>query len=457
MTWPPPYMPRLVAIAGRTEEAVARGGAALRLREVLDELGGRRQRPRRPDLRQRRAQRHAPRADGRGRPGGQARHLREAARPRRGRELRDLEGGRRDRRQAHDRVQLPLLSGDPPREAADRRRRARRDLPLPRRAITRSGSWTRSSPRSGGSTRSVAGSGALGDLGAHVIDQSRYLVGEPAAVNGLLRDVHQGAARRHGRRRRRVPGHRRVRERRERDVRGDALRSSAARTRCAGRSTARRARSSSTRSGRTSSRCTSSGSTPGDHAQGFRDVLVSEAYHPYWEHWWPHGHMIGWEDNFVHELLHLLDVRSRRTTPIGPRGATMEDGYRCAEICDAIVRSHETGKRQRSSTGRCEHTRRQARVVTGASQGIGAGDRDRARTGRRNASRSTTRARRREAESTASAIRAGGRHGDRRAGRRRRPAPTSSELAQRAVGEPGAESTSGSTTRPADGEAVPRD
>jgi hypothetical protein len=24
----------------------------------------------------------------------------------------------------------------------------------------------------------------------------------------------------------------------------------------------------------------------------------------------------------------------------------MEDGYRCAEVCDAIVRSHETGQRQ---------------------------------------------------------------------------------------------------------------
>ena len=35
--------------------------------------------------------------------------------------------------------------------------------------------------------KEMAGSGALGDLGAHVIDQSRYLVGEPTAVSGLLR------------------------------------------------------------------------------------------------------------------------------------------------------------------------------------------------------------------------------------------------------------------------------
>ena len=36
----------------------------------------------------------------------------------------------------------------------------------------------------------------------------------------------------------------------------------------------------------------------------------------------------------------------REDTPIGPHGATFEDGYRCAEICDAIVRAHETGQRQ---------------------------------------------------------------------------------------------------------------
>ena len=59
MTWPPPYIPRLVAISGRTEEAVTRGGATIRLREVVDELAGRRRRPGRADLRQRRAERHA--------------------------------------------------------------------------------------------------------------------------------------------------------------------------------------------------------------------------------------------------------------------------------------------------------------------------------------------------------------------------------------------------------------
>jgi predicted dehydrogenase len=77
--------------------------------------------------------------------------------------------------------------------------------------------------------------------------------------------------------------------------------------------------------------------------QGFHDVLVTEGYHPWWENWWPHGHIIGWEHTFVHELTHLLDciVNDR---DIGPYGATFEDGYRAAVICDAILESAASKK-----------------------------------------------------------------------------------------------------------------
>ena len=33
--------------------------------------------------------------------------------------------------------------------------------------------------------KDIAGSGALGDLGAHIIDLARFLVGEPTAISGL--------------------------------------------------------------------------------------------------------------------------------------------------------------------------------------------------------------------------------------------------------------------------------
>jgi predicted dehydrogenase len=77
--------------------------------------------------------------------------------------------------------------------------------------------------------------------------------------------------------------------------------------------------------------------------QGFHNVLISEGYHPWWENWWPHGHMIGWEHTFVHEINHFLDciVHNRE---VGPHGATFEDGYRAAVIADAIVESAQTKK-----------------------------------------------------------------------------------------------------------------
>ncbi len=78
---------------------------------------------------------------------------------------------------------------------------------------------------------------------------------------------------------------------------------------------------------------------------GFTSRLVTEADDPFLRFWWPAGHIIGWGDTFVHELHHMLEaiVQDR---PVGPHAATFEDGYRAAEVCDAIVRSHESGSRQ---------------------------------------------------------------------------------------------------------------
>ncbi len=78
--------------------------------------------------------------------------------------------------------------------------------------------------------------------------------------------------------------------------------------------------------------------------QGFTNVLVSEPYHPYWSNWWPQGHMIGWEHTFVHEITHLLDCIVNNKD-VGPWGATFEDGYRAAVVCDAIAESAQ-GKKQ---------------------------------------------------------------------------------------------------------------
>lgn len=76
---------------------------------------------------------------------------------------------------------------------------------------------------------------------------------------------------------------------------------------------------------------------------GFHNVMVTEDYHPWLSHWWPPGHIIGWEHTFVHEIAHLLDciVNDKE---IGPSGATFEDGYNACVVSDAILESAQSGK-----------------------------------------------------------------------------------------------------------------
>ena len=47
----------------------------------------------------------------------------------------------------------------------------------------------------------------------------------------------------------------------------------------------------------------------------------------------------------MHELHHVLAAIAGDGT-VAPHGATFEDGYRAAEVCDAIGRSSESGRRE---------------------------------------------------------------------------------------------------------------
>ena len=47
----------------------------------------------------------------------------------------------------------------------------------------------------------------------------------------------------------------------------------------------------------------------------------------------------------MHEIHHLLAAIAG-DGEVAPHGATFEDGYRAAEVCDAIVRSSESGRAQ---------------------------------------------------------------------------------------------------------------
>src|SRR5215207_6012049 len=185
----------------------------------------------------------------------------------------------------------------------------------------------------------LAGSGALGDLGAHVIDLARYLVGEIEAVSALTATFQPG---------------REVDDAIEAAVafEGGAVGTIEASRFATGRKNAFTWEINGSKGSiafdlerLNELQVHFAESSPGASAQGFRTVLVSEADHPFWEHWWPHGHIIGWEHTFVHELHHLLTA-IRDDGEVAPHGATLEDGYRAAEVCDAMLRSAEGGGRE---------------------------------------------------------------------------------------------------------------
>jgi predicted dehydrogenase len=187
--------------------------------------------------------------------------------------------------------------------------------------------------------KAAAGSGALGDLGAHVIDLARYLVGEIEAVTAMTATFQPG---------------RQVDDAVEAAVafEGGAVGTIEASRFATGRKNAFRWEINGTKGSiafdlerLNELQVHFADSAPGRSAQGFRTVLVSEADHPFWEHWWPHGHIIGWEHSFVHELHHLLTA-IRDDADVAPHGATLEDGYRAAEVCDAMLRSAERGVRE---------------------------------------------------------------------------------------------------------------
>jgi len=187
--------------------------------------------------------------------------------------------------------------------------------------------------------KAAAGSGALGDLGAHVIDLSRYLVGEIEALSAITATFQPG---------------REVDDAVESVVRFEngAVGTIEASRFSQGRKNAFRWEINGSKGSiafdlerLNELQVHLTGSAPGERAQGFRTVLVSEAEHPFWEHWWPQGHIIGWEHSFVHEIHHLLTA-IRDDADVAPHGATLEDGYRAAEVCDAMLRSAEGGGRE---------------------------------------------------------------------------------------------------------------
>ena len=60
----------------------------------------------------------------------------------------------------------------------------------------------------------------------------------------------------------------------------------------------------------------------------------------------PHGHIIGWEHTFVHQLHHLVQAILGNDT-VAPLAANFRDGYTNARVCDAMLAAARTGRRIR--------------------------------------------------------------------------------------------------------------
>lgn len=73
--------------------------------------------------------------------------------------------------------------------------------------------------------------------------------------------------------------------------------------------------------------------------QGFHNVMVTNgASHPYFSHWWPEGHIIGYEHTFIHTVYDLLQAIATNTVPT----PNFEDGVRNQKVLDAMEKAAAT-------------------------------------------------------------------------------------------------------------------
>jgi predicted dehydrogenase len=185
--------------------------------------------------------------------------------------------------------------------------------------------------------KSVAGSGALGDIASHSIDLSRYLVGEITEVSGLLKTFIKE---------RPLPDDPKKMGKVDVDdaalslvkFRNGAIGSIEGSRFATGRKNYNRFEING-----------SKGSLVFDLERmnelevyqeegpnsGFKTILATDAKHPYVAGWWPPGHIIGYEHTFTHTVYDLLRAVDARKAPV----PNFDDGVKNQRVLDAFERS----------------------------------------------------------------------------------------------------------------------
>jgi predicted dehydrogenase len=69
--------------------------------------------------------------------------------------------------------------------------------------------------------------------------------------------------------------------------------------------------------------------------QGFADVLVTEDVHPYVSAWWPAGHLLGYEHGFVHQAKDFVEAVVAGV----PAHPTFDEGLTVQRVLDAVETS----------------------------------------------------------------------------------------------------------------------
>ncbi|NYD78627.1 Gfo/Idh/MocA family protein [Arthrobacter cupressi] len=69
--------------------------------------------------------------------------------------------------------------------------------------------------------------------------------------------------------------------------------------------------------------------------QGFRRILVNETDHPYMNAWWPQGHVIGWEHTFTHQIRDFLHAVQSGEAP----SPSFEEGLAVQKVLAAVEES----------------------------------------------------------------------------------------------------------------------
>ncbi|WP_028927125.1 Gfo/Idh/MocA family protein [Pseudonocardia acaciae] len=187
--------------------------------------------------------------------------------------------------------------------------------------------------------RESAGSGALGDIGAHIVDMAQYLTGDLLTGVCALTETFVPE--------RPLPGSNTRGKVTVDDAAlflgrfaGGALASFEATRFATGRKNALRIELNGSRGSlafdlESLNELRFYDGTEDAETAGFRRILVTEPTHPYAGAWWPPGHLLGYEHTFTHQVADLVaDIAADRDPE-----PSFADGLRVQLVLDAVQRS----------------------------------------------------------------------------------------------------------------------